>query len=502
MNSTHPSSELARSGSDCGLDDYFPDLSQIHYHPAPMRQRLLKTSLGIIVTFGLFTACSKENPAPAPAPDATAASAPSSAPSVVAPVVTTEAAAAPSASASTSVVDLPAGPTACPSITEWSRLSGFASDCSYMWTKTAADLPKPPEWTQCDVKAGDPLNECKRFVRTGTIEALTAGANLSGKTQIGFVENCPQPQIVIADADGPTRFAMRSTLYSGEPSACMLKILAVDLGRWVAALGGSQASDDPEYGKCVGNAFVGGNVGNAPNIMQFQTKSLYDVRDASGYLTSEGWFAGQNKKRWNGKDFESVAPFDYQFLTGKVLATAKRGIFIQADPTPQLLVDTPEERELHHFRRRDKQVAWLEELYNVKKSTCWLVVGDVDKGEMLTKVRRVGKVPCAEKRFEIGCNSAFIGAADGLYLASLVDGSTRKLDLKAEALSVECQEVFVRYGTQLLRIPHSAFGAPEPAAEPSVDLPFLTPATDLDGGVPDAAAPDASAAAPASSLSK
>lgn len=371
-----------------------------------------------------------------------------------------------------------------------------------MWTKTVADLPKPPEWTQCDVQAGDPLNECKRFVRSGTIEALTAGANLSGKTQIGFVERCPAPQIVIADADGPTRFAIRSTLYSGEPSACMLKVLAVDLGRWVAALGGSQASDDPEYGKCVGNAFVGGNVGNAPGILQFQTKQLYDVRDASGFLTSEGWYSGDSKKRWNGKDFEKIEPFDWSFLTGKVLATGRRGIFVQADPTPQLILAKSDDRELGLFRRRGSQVAWVETGKGSAAGSCWLVVGDVDKGEMLTKVRRVGKITCESEYFEIGCNSAIMSGKEGVFLVSIADGSTRKLDMKADALSIECKEAFFKHKENLLRVDLSAFGPSQPAAEPPVDLPLLTPTIDLDGGLPDAAPPDAAAAAPASSLSK
>jgi len=371
-----------------------------------------------------------------------------------------------------------------------------------MWTRTPADLPKPPEWTQCDVKAGDPINECKRFVRTGTIDNVTAGANLSGKTQVGFVENCPQPQIVIADADGPTRFALRSTLYSGEPSACMLKLLAVDLGRWLAVMGGSQASDDPQYGMAVGNAYVGGQVGNAPNILQLQTKLLFDVRSASGWLNSEGWFAGDEQKRWNGKAFETPPPHDYQILTGKVLGTLKRGIFVQADPSPKLIVDTPVDRDLRHFRRREKQVAWLEESYAVKGSSCWLVVGDVDKNEMLTKVRRIGKVPCTKKHFEIGCNSAIISNDDGITLVSITDGSTRKLDVRGEALSVECKEAFVKYGSQLLRVDFSAFGPPQAAPEPPVELPILNPSTDLDGGVPDASVPDAAAVAPASSASK
>lgn len=454
-----------------------------------------------IAFFSLIAACSKETPAPPP--DAAPVAAPSSSPSVVAPVATTEATAAPSIAPLASInAALADEPSACPSINEWSRLSGFAEDCSYMWTRTPADLPKPPEWTQCDVKAGDPINECKRFVRSGTTEDVTAGANLSGKTQIGFVENCPQPQIVIADADGPTRFAMRSTLYSGETSACMPKLLAVDLGRWLGVLGGSQASTDPQVGLAVGNAYVGGQVGNAPNILFLQTKLLFDIPRASGFVTAEGWYGGDENKRWNGKNFDSMPPHDWYLLTGKVLSTPKRGIFVQATPTPQLIVDTPEDRELHHFRRREKQVAWLEELYNIKRSTCWLVVGDVDKNEMLTKVRRVGKVPCTKSYFEIGCNSAFISNDDGLYLASIADGSTRKLDLKADALSVECKEVFVKYGSHLLRIPHSAFGAAEPAPEPSSELPILTPGSDLDGGVPDVSAPDAAAAPPASSASK
>ena len=196
----------------------------------------------------------------------------------------------------------------CPKTNGWQQLNTFAAACGYVWTTEASQLPNAPEWGPCASVDITPASACKQMQRGRRIQIFHAGMNLQKKTQIGFVENCNPEQMVLADVDGPTRFALRRATNESATN-CPMKLLAVDVGSWLAAFGEPESSGDAgASGYAVGGAFLGGPVGSAPDVLFAVTSEPFHVATSQGRILTDGWSADGKKSAnarltvwWNGQ---------------------------------------------------------------------------------------------------------------------------------------------------------------------------------------------------------
>jgi hypothetical protein len=284
--------------------------------------------------------------------------------------------------------------------------------------------------------------------------------------QIGFVETCGADQIVLADIDGPTRFAMRRADNTQYPATCQMKLLAVDMGQWLVALGGHELPTAFQTsGYSAGGAFLGGTLGAAPSVLFSQASDPFHVATSQGSIVPEGWSADGKRRTWNGKAFEKPPRLGLLRLTKRLLLDEKKGFYEQTSQEPKLLFDVPPGATFVGARVHDKQIVWHEQ----NRKTCTVMAGELDGQELLSLPRRIAEIPCTNTRFAIGCNTVLLGNDTHLALLSLANGSTRTLRVKGYPTGLNCQEAFVERAGKLLRIDWAAFGpAKAPALPPSI----------------------------------
>ncbi len=379
---------------------------------------------------------------------------------------------------------VPVDPSLCPKTETWSKLDTFAPACGYVWTKETAKLPPAPQWGFCDASLGIRPSACKQLNSNGRLKAKVAGLATDGTVQIGFVEDCLGDQIVLADIDGPTRFALRASGAKASPSACEMQLLAIDMGKWLAALGSEKAHGISTMSTfTVGGGIVGGNVGELPSILFSQSSQMFHVATTQGTILPDGWISDGKRQYWNGKPFERPIQPHFSRLTKKLLLNKENWIYVQSQPEPKLLLRAGEGRYFDGFRRRDKQLVWQEVLKERGHETCFLVAGELDKYDVLTKARRLTEIPCTSQPVVVGCNSALISNDLGLFLVSLENGSTRRLGTKGSPLALGCKEALIDRSNTLLRMNRSAFGPEKAPDEPPSSLSVQSMKTEADAGI-------------------
>jgi hypothetical protein len=289
--------------------------------------------------------------------------------------------------------DEPAAALECPSTSDWSKFDAFAAPCTYAWTIDAQKLPSAPEWQPCSAIEGIPAGACKRLQRHRRLKTFYVGAQSAKEMQIGFVESCASDQIVLADIDGPTRFAIRRAETTQYPTTCQMKLLAVDLGQWLAAFGGHEMpAEFNTSGYSATGAFLGGPIGSAPTMLFSEASEPFHVATSQGTILPDGWSANGKRRQWNGKPFEKPPRLGLLRLTKRLLLDEKKGFYRQTQAEhldPKLLLATPPEHSFVGAQMRDKQIVWQEQ----SRKTCTLLTGEIDGQELLTHPRRLPKFP-------------------------------------------------------------------------------------------------------------
>lgn len=381
------------------------------------------------------------------------------------------------ASASLEPGDAPDDPSAaleCPSTTNWSKLDTFAAPCAYAWTTDAAQLPSAPQWQSCSDFDDIPRNVCKKFKRNRRIKTFHVGVNASKEmqqTQIGFVETCAADQIVLADIDGPARFALRREETKQFPTTCQMKLLAVESGQWLAALGGNGiAAESTASGYSSGGAFVGGPIGSALDVLFADSSAPFHVATSDGAIVPDGWSANGKRRQWNGKPLEKAPRIGMQRLTKRLFVDEHKGFYSTTATEPELLLEVPQGRSITGVQIWDKLIVWQEQSTDRGLRTCSLVAGQIDAQDSLASPRRIAEIPCTTPKFVIGCNTVLMSSETHLALLSLSNGSSRTLRVKGRVAAVDCKEAFVERAGTLLRIDLLAFGPTKAPSTPPTEL--------------------------------
>ena len=369
--------------------------------------------------------------------------------------------------------DDPSTALECPNASAWTKFDAFAAPCVYAWTTDAQKLPNPPEWQRCSPLDGPPAASCKKLKRSRRPKTFYVGGRGSKEMQIGFVEKCATDQIVLADIDGPTRFALRRAETTQYPATCQVKLLAVDQGQWLAAIGGHELpSDFNASGYSAGGAFIGGTIGSAPNVLFSQASDPFHVATSQGTILPDGWIADGKRRHWNGKSIEKPPRIGTQRLTKSLLLDEKKGFYQQKGTELKPLLEVPQGRTFVSALIQDKQIVWQEHAEERIGKTCTLMAGEIDAQNLLTQPRRIAEISCTSSKYVLGCNTVLLSNETHLALVSLTNGSSRTLRMKAQAVAVGCEEVFVERAGSLLRINLLAFGPPKAPALPPLDMPL------------------------------
>jgi len=293
--------------------------------------------------------------------------------------------------------------------------------------------------------------------------------------QIGFVEPCASDQIVLADIDGPTRFALRRAENTQYPTTCQVKLLAMDQGQWLAALGSHELpATFNTSGYSAGGAFIGGPIGSAPTVLFSQTSDPFHVATSQGTILPDGWSADGKARHWNGKSIEKPPRIGLQRLTKRLLLDEKKGFYQQMGAELKPWLEVPLGRTFTGVLIQDKQIVWQEHVVERGGKTCTLMAGEIDAQDLLSQPRRIAEVSCTSSKYVFGCNSVLTSNDTHLSLISLSNGSSRTLRVKAHAAAISCDEAFVERGGTLLRINLLAFGPPKAPAIPPIDIPLTT----------------------------
>ncbi len=367
--------------------------------------------------------------------------------------------------------DDPAGALECPSTTHWSKFDTFAAPCTYAWTSDVSHLPSAPLWQSCSDFDDIPRSVCKQFKRSRRIKTFHVGANTSKEMQIGFVENCAADQIVLADIDGPARFALRRTETSQFPTTCQMKLLAVDAGQWLVAIGASGIpSEFDTSGYSAGGAFIGGAIGSAPNVLFADSSAPFHVASSDGTILPDGWSANGKRRRWNGKPTEKPPRIGLLRLTKRLFVDEHKGFYSTTKADPELLLEIPKGHSVAGFQFWDKHIIWQEHAVKHGLRTCTLIAGEIDAQDSLVSPRRIAEIPCTMQKFAIGCNSVLMGTETQLVLLSLSNGSSRTLRAKGHVAAVDCKEALIERSGTLLRIDLLAFGPTKAPPTPPTEL--------------------------------
>lgn len=356
----------------------------------------------------------------------------------------------------------------CPATTGWQTLEGKPDSCNYVWTRDKASLPISPEWHPCETIDGIARNTCKTLGRHHRLKSIHVGLDESKKVQIGFVEACTTDQIILTDADGTAQIALRNQTESKPETTCQVKLLAVDFGQWLAALGGHDPA--PNFntpGYTLGGAFVGGNIEAAPSILHSTKTDPFHVATSQGTIGSESWTADGKRRSWNGGAFQKSPGIGWQHASKDIFFDAKKGFYSAKKKDPLVSVDKG--TTIRYVHVRDKQMVWLEESSRFGPKTCALQATEIEGRDTLTTPRRVAEIPCPTHGFVFGCQAVLSSNDTQLSLVSLTSGATRILRIRGRAAAVDCENAFIERGGTLLRVNLAAFGVPKlqgPVAQP------------------------------------
>ncbi len=355
----------------------------------------------------------------------------------------------------------------CPHLNRWQKFDSFAPACGYVWTTDANLLPNAPEWSPCSSVDITPASACTQLKRSRRIQAFHVGMNAQKKMQLGFVETCNPDQLVLADIDGPTRFALRRAT-NETATICPMKLLAADLGQWLAAFGEPESmADAGPVGYTAGGAFVGGTIGSAPEVLLAAASEPFHVATSQGRIVTEGWMADGKKRYWNGKPMERTPRIGWQRLTKQLFADEKKGFYELKKNNDEPFFAVTKGNTFTGFQVRDKQIVWQEESSAQGHKTCTLFAGEIDPKEALTNVRGLTAIPCG--KLVLGCNSVLAAGDSQVHLVSLTNGSSRILRLRAHPVAIDCKEAFVDRSGMLLRIDLAAFSAPKVPSSLPID---------------------------------
>jgi hypothetical protein len=357
----------------------------------------------------------------------------------------------------------PAADLECPVTSEWQKLDTFAPACGYTWTSETAKLPISPQWQACSSVEGIARGSCEELTRHHRIKTFYAGlgdrGGESNKVQIGFVEACTPDQIVLMDADGTIRFALRRNNASNADTTCQAKLLAVNFGQWLAALGGHEVfTKFNTAGHSLGGAFIGGTIGSPPSVLSSSTTDPFHVATSHGSIGPEHWTADGKRRYWNGKSFEKPPRLGWLPVNKDVFWDAKKGFYSAKKSDPVAAVSPGATiREVH---LRDKQMVWLEESTSFRDKTCALYATEIDGRDKLTTPRRVTELPCPTSGFVFGCNTVLSGSDTHFSLVSIASGAVRTLRVKGRAIAIDCENAFIERGSSLIRVVLGAFSTP------------------------------------------
>lgn len=356
----------------------------------------------------------------------------------------------------------------CPATSNWQTLEGGPTACHYAWTADKSALPISPEWEPCEAIDGIARGTCKKLFRHHRLKSIHVGLDASKKIQIGFVEACASDQIVLTDADGTTRLALRRTSTTPAEATCQLKLLAVDFGQWLAALGAHEAfTNFNTPGYTIGGSFIGGAIGAPPSILHTTKTDPFHVATSQGTIGMESWTADGKRRSWNGGSAEKSPHIGWQHVTKDVYLESKKGFYSTKNKDP--LVSVAKGATVRHVHVRDKQMVWLEELSGFGPKTCALYATEIEGRDTLTTPRRVADLPCPTAGFVFGCNAVLSASETQLSLVSLTSGAVRILRIRGRAAAIDCEDAFIERGGTLLRVNLSAFGVPKlqgPVAQP------------------------------------
>jgi len=354
----------------------------------------------------------------------------------------------------------PAAERECPATSSWQSLDGGPSGCSYSWTVDKATLPISPEWQACQSIEGIARGTCKELVRHHRLKTIHVGLDAAKKIHLGFVENCATDQIVLADADGTARFALRRNGGSAADTTCQVKLLAVDFGQWLAAVGGHEPfTNFNAPGYTIGGAFIGGTSGSPPNILQITKTDPFHVATSQGTIGSESWTADGKRRSWTGNTPEKPPQIGWQHASKDLFYEAQKGFYSAKNTDP--LYSVAKGSTIRHVLVRDKQMVWLEESPGSKTKTCALYASEIDGHATLTTPRRITELPCPTSGFVFGCNAILSGSETQLSLVSLTSGAMRILRLRGRAAAIDCEDAYIERAGTLLRVNLGAFGVPK-----------------------------------------
>lgn len=354
----------------------------------------------------------------------------------------------------------PAVEKECPTTTGWQAVEGGPVSCNYVYTSDKATLPISPEWQPCEPVDGIARGSCKELVRHHRLKSIHVGLDESKKIQIGFVEACTSDQIVLTDADGTARFALRNQTDAKTDPNCQVKLLAVDFGQWLAALGGHESAtnlNSPGY--TIGGAFMGGNVGSAPNILHAMKNDPFHVATSQGSIGSEGWTADGKRRAWNGGTLQKSPQIGWQHASKDIFFEAKKGFFSTKNKDALIALDKGS--TIRYVHVRDKQMVWLEESSGFGPKTCALQASEIEGRDTLTTPRRVTEIPCPTSGFVFGCQAVLSASDTQLSLVSLTSGAVRILRIRGRAVAIDCEDAFIERGGSLMRVNLAAFGVPK-----------------------------------------
>lgn len=370
------------------------------------------------------------------------------------------------------VPDEPFSEQSCPSTKDWQKLDVFAPSCGYVWTTDADKLPAALQWRACTRIDGVAPVLCRQAVRSRKIKSFHVGTTTSKEMLVGFVESCNSDQLVLTDTEGKPLFALRRAENAAASENCPVKLLDVDLGSWLAALGTSDRPKDFDtLGYTLGGAFVGGDVGTAPNVLFSSTTEPFHVATSHGSILSDGFSADGKRRDWKGKPLEKPPRIGLQRVTKQLFLDPNKGFYSTKGKDLVPLWEVSKGHTLGEVHVRDQQVFWRDESTERGRKQCSLFAGDLDARETLTGARAIAEMPCSLANVAWGCSSVLIEHETHLALVSLATGAARVLRIKGHPAAVHCKEVFIERGGTLLRIDLAAFGAAKAVLPLTNDVP-------------------------------
>lgn len=368
--------------------------------------------------------------------------------------------------------DEPPAENACPGTKDWQKFDAFGASCGYVWTTDADKLPPALQWRSCARTDGVASALCRQSTRGRRIKSFSVGTTPSKEMVVGFVEACATDQLVLTDTEGKPLFALRRADDAAPSETCQFKLLDVDLGQWLAAVGSSDRPKDLDTpGYSLGGAFVGGAVGAAPSVLFSTTSEPFHVATSHGDILVDGFSADGRRRDWKGKPLGKPPKIGLQRVTKNLFVDPRKGFYSTMGKEPELLWEVPKGHTVNDVLVRDLEILWRDESTERGRKQCTLFGGNLDARETLTGARPIAEMPCSSANVAYGCSSVLIEYETHLALVSPATGSARVLRMKGHPAAVHCKVVFVERGGTLMRIDTAAFGAAKIALPPADESP-------------------------------